>query len=78
MLRERGAGHILVFGGGGGTITEAEIAELQSSGVTRLYHPNDGMKLGLTGMIDDLVERARELRAVPGADDIDVGKLGSS
>src|SRR5579862_1758405 len=60
MLREHGAGHILVFGGGGGTITQAEIAELESFGVTRLYHPNDGMKLGLTGMIDDLVERARE------------------
>jgi isobutyryl-CoA mutase len=64
MLRERGAGHILVFGGGGGTITQAEIAELEDFGVTRLYHPNDGMKLGLTGMIDDLVERARELRVV--------------
>ena len=62
MLRERGAGHILVFGGGGGTITEAEIAELEGLGVTRLYHPNDGMKLGLTGMIDDLVARATERR----------------
>jgi isobutyryl-CoA mutase len=68
MLRERGAGHILVFGGGGGTITEQEIAELEGFGVTRLYHPNDGMKLGLTGMIDDLVERARDQR-VPVADD---------
>ncbi len=64
MLHERGAGHILVFGGGGGTITEAEIAELEGFGVTRLYHPNDGMKLGLTGMIDDLVERANERRVM--------------
>ena len=71
MLRERGAGHILVFGGGGGTITEAEIAELEGLGVTRLYHPNDGMKLGLTGMIDDLVERAQGLRVSP-----ENGKLG--
>jgi methylmalonyl-CoA mutase len=44
-----------VFGGGGGTITAAEIAELQAFGVERIYHPNDGLELGLTGMIDDLV-----------------------
>jgi methylmalonyl-CoA mutase len=59
MLRERGAEHIRVFGGGGGTITPAEIAELQDYGVERIYHPNDGMALGLTGMIDDLVARAQ-------------------
>ena len=59
LLRERGAGHILVFGGGGGTITPAEIAELERDGVARLYHPNDGMALGLGGMIDDLMARAR-------------------
>src|ERR1700753_3649828 len=40
MLREPGAGHILLFGGGGGTITPEEITELQSYGVTRIYHPN--------------------------------------
>jgi isobutyryl-CoA mutase len=60
MLREHGAEHIRVFGGGGGTITPAEIAELQEYGVERIYHPNDGMSLGLTGMIDDLVARARD------------------
>ena len=65
MLRERGAGHIRVFGGGGGTITQAEIAELEGYGVERIYHPNDGMKLGLTGMIDDLVRADRRAARVP-------------
>jgi methylmalonyl-CoA mutase len=62
MLRERGAGHIRVFGGGGGTITRAEIAELERYGVERIYHPSDGMELGLVGMIDDLVRRTAEHR----------------
>ncbi len=63
MLRENGAGHIQVYGGGGGTITPEEITELQDYGVDRLYHPSDGMALGLTGMIDDLVTRATEHQA---------------
>ncbi len=62
MLREHGAGHIRVFGGGGGTITPREIAALEQDGVARIYHPNDGAHLGLTGMIDDLVERTRAER----------------
>ncbi|NII09461.1 methylmalonyl-CoA mutase family protein [Oleiagrimonas sp. C23AA] len=62
MLRERGAGHIRVFGGGGGTITPEEIRELQDYGVERIYHPNDGMKLGLTEMIEDVMRRAGEAR----------------
>lgn len=74
MLREQGAEHIRVFGGGGGTITPREIAELQEYGVERIYHPDDGMALGLTGMIGDLLQRAHALRvasdvpADPGAD----------
>ncbi|HSM12364.1 MAG TPA: methylmalonyl-CoA mutase family protein, partial [Lysobacter sp.] len=62
MLKERGAGHIKVFGGGGGTITPEEIRELQDYGVERIYHPNDGMHMGLVAMIEDVVRRAREGR----------------
>jgi methylmalonyl-CoA mutase len=68
MLRERGAGHIKVFGGGGGTITPEEIRELQAYGVERIYHPNDGMKMGLVEMIEDVVARARDARAVESGD----------
>ncbi len=56
-LRESGAGHIKVFGGGGGTITPDEIASLMEYGVERIYHPHDGMQLGLEAMIEDLVKR---------------------
>src|SRR5579875_3893630 len=64
MLREQGAGHIRVFGGGGGTITPQEIADLERCGVTRIYHPNDGAQLGLVGMIDDLVQRTQADRRI--------------
>jgi len=63
MLRERGAGHIKVFAGGGGTITPEEIKELQAYGVERIYHPNDGMHMGLVAMIEDVVRRAEDGRA---------------
>jgi len=62
MLRERGAAHIRVFGGGGGTITPEEIKELQDYGVERIYHPNDGMHMGLVKMIEDLVARTKTHR----------------
>ncbi|MEO8366186.1 MAG: methylmalonyl-CoA mutase family protein, partial [Pseudoxanthomonas sp.] len=62
MLKERGAPHIRVFGGGGGTITPEEIRELQDYGVERIYHPNDGMHMGLVQMIEDVVERAEGAR----------------
>jgi methylmalonyl-CoA mutase len=90
MLRERGAGHIRVFGGGGGTITPEEIRELQDYGVERIYHPNDGMKLGLVEMIEDVMQRARagaskraagETLAVPQVDiddEISIGHMLST
>ncbi|MGD8930130.1 MAG: cobalamin-dependent protein, partial [Lysobacterales bacterium] len=74
QLRERGAGHIRVFGGGGGTITLDEIAELQEYGVERIYHPDDGMHMGLVEMIEDVVERAAEHRVAtehPGPANLD-------
>jgi methylmalonyl-CoA mutase len=64
-LRELGAPHIKVFGGGGGTITPEEIEELMSYGVERIYHPHDGMNLGLEAMIDDLIERTVADRHIP-------------
>lgn len=62
MLREAGAGHVRIFGGGGGTITPEEIAELHEYGVERIYHPHDGMNMGLQGMISDLVSRTHSAR----------------
>jgi len=59
MLRERGGQDIRVFGGGGGVIVPEEIAELHAYGVTRIYSPHDGQKLGLDGMIEDMVKLAR-------------------
>jgi isobutyryl-CoA mutase len=58
LLRERGAGHIKVFGGGGGVIVPEEIRELHDYGVTRIYSPEDGQAMGLTGMIDDMLRQA--------------------
>jgi len=58
LLRERGASHIKIFGGGGGTILPEEIEELQEYGITRIYHPDDGRKMGLQGMINDLIEKS--------------------
>ena len=58
LLRERGAGHIKVFGGGGGVIVKEEISDLHEYGVERIYSPEDGQSMGLQGMIDDMVDRA--------------------
>jgi len=58
LLHEKGAGHIKIFGGGGGVILPSEISELHEYGITRIYSPDDGRSLGLQGMINDLVERS--------------------
>lgn len=57
LLRERQAGHIRVFGGGGGTILPGEIEELHRYGVTQIYSPDDGRTMGLQGMINDLLQK---------------------
>jgi methylmalonyl-CoA mutase len=60
LLRERGGENIKVFGGGGGVIVAEEIRELQSYGVVRIYSPEDGQKMGLQGMINDMLARCDE------------------
>ena len=52
LLRERGESHIKVFGGGGGVIVPAEIAEIEGYGVRKIFSPEDGRKMGLQGMIN--------------------------
>ena len=58
LLKERGANHIKIFGGGGGVILPSEINELHDYGIERIYSPDDGRSLGLQGMINDLVEKS--------------------
>src|SRR5216110_1266754 len=57
LLKERGGAHIQVFGGGGGVIVPAEIKELEGYGVARIYSPEDGQRMGLQGMINDMLAR---------------------
>jgi methylmalonyl-CoA mutase len=57
LLRQRGGEHIQVFGGGGGVIVPAEIRELQGYGVSRIYSPEDGQRMGLQGMIGEMLMR---------------------
>ncbi len=60
LLKERGGENIKVFGGGGGVIIGSEINELQSYGVERIYSPEDGARMGLVGMIEDMIARSRD------------------
>src|SRR5512134_459217 len=55
LLKSRGGEHVRVFGGGGGVIVAAEIRELHDYGVARIYSPEDGQKMGLQGMINDML-----------------------
>jgi isobutyryl-CoA mutase len=75
LLKSRGGEHIQVFGGGGGVIVPPEISELQAYGVTRIYSPEDGQRMGLAGMIGEMVMRCdkdlssyapRDLKAIQG------------
>jgi isobutyryl-CoA mutase len=58
MLHENGCGHIKLFAGGGGVILPEEVKELHKYGITRIYSPDDGMRMGLQGMINDLMEKS--------------------
>ncbi len=62
LLQERHAEHIRVFGGGGGTITLDESKALEAYGIERIYHPEDGMRMGLVEMIEDVVKRTSDAR----------------
>lgn len=77
LLRQRGGEHIQVFGGGGGVIVPSEIRELHDYGVARIYSPEDGQKMGLQGMIGEMVMRCdkdlaphapAEIAAIQGGD----------
>ncbi|MBT8257173.1 MAG: methylmalonyl-CoA mutase family protein [Bacteroidia bacterium] len=58
LLQEKGAGHIKIFAGGGGVILPEEIEDLMNYGIARIYSPDDGRKMGLQGMINDLVKQS--------------------
>ncbi|ELR70038.1 Methylmalonyl-CoA mutase [Fulvivirga imtechensis AK7] len=58
LLKEKGAEHIKIFGGGGGVILPEEIKELHDYGIARIYSPDDGRAMGLQGMINDMVEKS--------------------
>jgi methylmalonyl-CoA mutase len=74
MLRQRGGENIRVFGGGGGVIVPEETRALHDYGVTRIYSPGDGQRLGLQGMIDDMLAACREPRAC----DVDAAISGAA
>ena len=57
LLKERGGAHIKIFGGGGGVFLPQEIEELQKYGIARIYSPDDGRRMGLQGMINDMLQQ---------------------
>ena len=78
LLRSRGGENIKVFGGGGGVIVADEIRELQAYGVARIYSPEDGQKMGLQGMINDMLERCDEDLSQHSPKDLEAIKSGDS
>jgi methylmalonyl-CoA mutase len=76
LLRARGAGHVLVYGGGGGTILPDEIQALQAYGVRRIFSPEDGRALGLTGMVESIVRDCQG--AAPRAPGEELARLSPS
>jgi len=79
LLAERGAGHIKIFAGGGGVIVSREIKALEAYGIERIYSPEDGRRMGLTGIIDDILERSDvELAGPPPEDIIERVKAGDT
>ncbi len=66
LLEENGCGHIKIFGGGGGTILPDEIEELHLYGITKIYSPDDGRKMGLEGMIEEVIHLCGPLLTSPG------------
>jgi isobutyryl-CoA mutase len=87
LLKEKGAGHIKIFGGGGGVILPEEIKELMDYGITRIYSPDDGRAMGLQGMINDLVQQsdyplgetlAIELEQLPTKNPVAIARLISA
>jgi isobutyryl-CoA mutase len=77
LLVEREAGHIRLFGGGGGTILPTEGAELQAYGITRIYSPDDGREMGLQGMVSDMLSRSDFATGELG-EDFDLGELDAT
>ncbi len=65
LLVENGCGHIKIFGGGGGTILPSEIEELHNYGITRIYSPDDGRRMGLEGMIQDVIDKSKDAPLPP-------------
>lgn len=68
LLREKGAGHIRIFGGGGGVILPQEVKALMDYGIARIYTPDDGRRMGLQGMIDDVVRQCDYALSRPNSD----------
>src|SRR4051794_3807473 len=75
-LRAEGMGHVLIYGGGGGVIVPAEIEELHAYGVTRIFSPTDGQRLGLAAMVTTITRDADQPKEPPAAvDDVAGSRL---